>query len=40
MHEPAGVPANEPPTFALVTRPLLANVIATGAVPVTPPPQF
>ena len=36
MHEPVGVPAKGGPTFAVVTRPELANVMATLAVPVIP----
>ncbi len=36
MHEPAGVPAKGGATFAVVTRPELAKVIATFAVPVMP----
>ncbi len=36
MHDPAGVPANGGETLAVVTRPELANVTATEAVPVIP----
>ncbi len=36
MHDPAGVPAKGGDTFATVTRPELANVIATVADPVVP----